>query len=439
MDENCKGLTQSLVQTDLKHIWHPCTQMKDYEKLPLIPIKKGKGVYLFDYDDNKYIDCISSWWVNIFGHSNPYINEKLKEQVDELEHVILTCFTHEPIITLSERLVKLTPKGLNRVFYADNGSSAVEVALKMSFQYHKNRGESRPYFLSLENGYHGETIGALSVSDVGLYKDTFSPLLLKTIHTPVPKDKSEASTNAAILALENILKERASEISGFIIEPLIQCAGSMHMYSPLYIKLAKELCDKYSIHLIADEIAVGFGRTGTMFACEQAGITPDFMTLSKGLTGGYLPLSCVLTTDKVYDAFYGEYGDNMAFLHSHSYTGNPLACSVANATLDIFEKDDTINENQKKIEYIGKKLERFRDLDNVENIRQTGMVAAFDIAGYDSSERIGLKVFDYALSKGVFLRPLGHVVYFMPPYVITYEEIDKMMDVAYEAVKGLHV
>lgn len=439
MKKNSEIFQQKMIETDLKHIWHPCTQMKDYEKLPLIPIKRGKGIYLFDYEDNMYIDSISSWWVNIFGHSNSYINDKLKEQVDELEHVILTCFTHEPIVKLSERLVKLTPKGLNRVFYADNGSSAVEVALKMSFQYYKNRGECRPYFISLENGYHGETIGALSVSDVGIYKDTFSPLLLKTIQTSVPKNQSEDEAYRAISKLEEILKEQSSEISGFILEPLIQCAGSMRMYSPLYLKLARKLCDKYNIHLIADEIAVGFGRTGTMFACEQAGITPDLMTLSKGLTGGYLPLSCTLATDEIYDAFYGDYNENKAFLHSHSYTGNPLACSVANATLDIFENDDIINENQEKILYIGRKLEKFKDLNNVENIRQTGMVAAFDIKGYKPSERIGLKVFDYALSNGVFLRPLGNVVYFMPPYIISYEQIDKMMDVAYEAVKSLHV
>jgi len=430
---------EDMRKKDLKHIWHPCTQMKDFEKLPLIPIKKGKGVYLYDYEDNQYIDCISSWWVNIFGHSNEYINKKLKEQVDELEHVILTCFTHEPIVNLSKRLVDITPKGLNKVFWADNGSSAVEVALKMSYQYYANRGEKRPYFLSLENGYHGETIGALSVSDVGLYKDTFEHILLKTIQVPVPSDMSENATCKAIEALEVVLKDKAKKISGFILEPLIQCAGSMHMYSPQYLKKARELCNKYDIHLIADEIAVGFGRTGTMFACEQADITPDFMTLSKGLTGGYLALSCILTTNKVYDAYYYDYNDNKAFLHSHSYTGNPLCCSVANATLDIFESEKTIEKNQELIAYIAKKLERFKELKNIENIRQTGMVAAFDIKGYKSKDRIGLKVFDYALEQGVFLRPLGNVVYFMPPYVITCKEIDKMMDTAYDALKALHV
>ena len=430
---------QQLKEKDLEHIWHPCTQMKDYEKLPLIPIKKAKGVYLYDYKDNKYIDCISSWWVNMFGHSNPYINEKLKEQVDELEHVILTCFTHEPIINLSKRLVDITPKGLEKIFWADNGSSAVEVALKMSYQYYANKGEKRPYFLSLSNGYHGETIGALSVSDVGLYKDTFEHILLKTIHVPVPSDKSEDAAMLAIKELEPVLKTRAHEIAGFILEPLIQCAGSMHMYSPLYLKKARELCDRYDIHLIADEIAVGFGRTGTMFACEQADITPDFMTLSKGLTGGYLPLSCVLTTKRVYDAYYCDYNEYKAFLHSHSYTGNPLSCAVANATLDIFENEKTVEKNRELSNYMSKKLERFKELENVGNIRQTGMVAAFDILGYKSEDRIGLKVFDYALEQGVFLRPLGNVVYFMPPYVITHEEIDKMFDTAYDAVRSLHV
>ena len=428
---------EEMKHVDLKHIWHPCTQMKDYEKLPLIPIKKAKGIYLYDYEDNAYIDSISSWWVNIFGHSNEYINEKLKEQVENLEHVILTCFTHEPIVKLSERLVKLTPKGLEKVFWADNGSSAIEVALKMSYQYFKNKGEDRPCFISLKNSYHGETLGALAVGDVGLYKDTFDTILLKTMQVKVPKDKSFEATCSAIDDLRDTLEKHSSKVSAFILEPLIQCAGNMHMYSPDYLKKARELCDEFGIHLIADEIAVGFGRTGTMFACEQAGITPDFMTLSKGLTGGYLPLSCVLTTNKVYDEFYCDYTEYKAFLHSHSYTGNPLSCAVANATLDLFEKENVIKNNRVKIDYMSKKLEKFKELDCVENLRQTGMVVAMDIKGYKPNERIGLKIFDFALKEGVFLRPLGNTLYFMPPFVITLKEIDKMMDTAYEALKSL--
>jgi len=426
-----------IVTEDLKHIWHPCTQMKDHETLPLIPISRGEGVYLYDFEDKSYIDAISSWWVNIFGHVNPYISAKIKEQLDTLEHVLLAGFTHKPAVHLAEKLVNLTPKGLEKVFFADNGSSAVEVALKMSFHYHRNSGEHRPLFLSLSNSYHGETIGALSVGDVELYKETYAPLLIACIQTPVPKDQTEQSAKEAIIELEKILEERGSEISAFIIEPLVQGAGSMHMYHPLYISLAKKICEKHGVHLIADEIMVGFGRTGTMFACEQANITPDFMTISKGLTGGYLPLAITMTTLDIYSAFYCDYNDHKAFLHSHSYTGNPLACTAALATIELFEASDVLGENRKKSAYILEKLEKFKALNNVKEVRQTGMISAIELQGYTPQERIGLKVYQYGLDNGVLLRPLGHIVYFMPPYIITYEQIDKMMDTAYDAIVGL--
>ena len=426
-----------IVTDDLKHIWHPCTQMKDHETLPLIPIKRAKGVYLYDFNDKSYIDAISSWWVNIFGHVNEHISSKIKEQLDTLEHVLLAGFTHKPAVDLAEKIVNITPKGLDRVFFADNGSSAVEVALKMSFHYHKNRGESRPLFLSLTNSYHGETIGALSVGDVELYKETYEPLLISNIQTPVPKEQTKESAKEAIVELERILKECGSEISAFILEPLVQGAGYMHMYHPIYITLAKELCERYGVHLIADEIMTGFGRTGTMFACEQAGITPDFMTLSKGLTGGYLPLALTLTTQEVYSAFYCDYNEHKAFLHSHSYTGNPLACTSALATMELFEASDVLGENQRKSAYILEKLEKFKALKNVKEIRQTGMISAIELQGYTPQERIGLKVYEYGLEQGVLLRPLGHIIYFMPPYIITYEEIDKMIDTAYEAIVRL--
>ncbi len=429
---------QTLIDADFKHIWHPCTQMKDHETLPIIPIKSGNGVYLKDFDDNSYIDGVSSWWVNLFGHAHPYINQKIKEQLDTLEHVIFAGFTHEPIIRLSERLCAITPAGLEKCFYADNGSSAIEVALKMSFQYHKNRGEKRPFFVSLSNSYHGETIGALSVGDVDLYKEIYEEILLPTFQAPVPKDMSEEAAREAALGLEAIFKEKGSVISAFILEPLVQCAGYMHMYHPLYITLARKLCDQYNIHLIADEIAVGFGRTGKMFACEHAGVSPDFMTLSKGLTGGYLPLSVVLTTQKIYDVFYCDYGEFKAFLHSHSYTGNPLACSAANATLDLFENEAVLEKNQEKIACMASKLEQFKALPNVKSVRQTGMIAAVELQQYPVDFRVNLKIFTYALKKGVLLRPLSHVVYFMPPYVITCNEIETMMDVAYEAIVSLN-
>jgi adenosylmethionine-8-amino-7-oxononanoate aminotransferase len=412
--------------------------MKDHESLPLIPISRGKGVYLYDFDNNSYIDAISSWWVNIFGHVNEHISTRVKEQLDTLEHVLLAGFTHKPAVHLAEKLVNLTPKGLDKLFFADNGSSAVEVALKMSFHYHRNRGEKRSLFLSLSNSYHGETIGALSVGDVELYKETYAPLLISCIQTPVPKDQSEESVEEAIVELEKILEERGSEISAFIIEPLVQGAGYMHMYHPLYITQAKKVCEKHGVHLIADEIMVGFGRTGTMFACEQANVTPDFMTLSKGLTGGYLPLAVVMTTNEVYGAFYCDYNEHKAFLHSHSYTGNPLACSAALATLELFEASDVIGENRKKSAYILNKLEKFKTLSNVKEVRQTGMITAIELKGYTAEERIGLKVYQYGLDNGVLLRPLGHIVYFMPPYIITYEQIDKMIDTAYEAISRLN-
>ncbi len=429
---------KTMAQRDLSVLWHPCTQMKDHEFLPMIPIESGKGVWLKDFDGNEYIDAISSWWVNIFGHVNPYISTKIKEQLDRLEHVILAGFTHEPVVRLSERLVALTPEGLERCFYADNGSSAVEVALKMSYHAHKNRGKEKPLFVSLTNSYHGETIGALSVGDVELYKDTYGPILISCVQTPVPKDMSEAAAREAAEAFESLLKERAEEISALILEPLVQGAGYMHMYHPLYLRLARELCTKYDVHFIADEVMVGFGRTGTLFACEQAGITPDFIVLSKGLTGGYLPLSVVLTTEDVYSAFYCDYGLYKAFLHSHSYTGNALACAAANATLDLFEQEDTIQKNQQIIAYMKDKLAPFETLENVKEIRQTGMICAVELNGYTPEERIGLKVYEYGLSKGVLLRPLGHIVYFMPPYIISKEELDTMFDTAYEAIKGLN-
>lgn len=426
-----------LKNRDMDVLWHPCTQMKDHETLPLIPIKKAHGIYLEDFDGNSYIDAISSWWVNLFGHTNSYINQKIKEQLDTLEHVILAGFTHEQVVRLSERLVKLTPTGLEKCFYADNGSSAVEVALKMSYHAHKNSAKEKKLFVSLTNSYHGETIGALSVGDVKLYKDTYEPLLIMSIQTPVPKDMSIEAAKEAALEFEKLCREKSEEISAIILEPLVQGAGSMHMYHKEFLVLVRKICDRYDIHLIADEVMVGFGRTGEMFACESANITPDFLVLSKGLTGGYLPLSVVLTTNEIYAKFYCDYNEHKAFLHSHSYTGNALACAAANATLDIFERDSVIEKNRETAKYMGSKLSKFKELKNVASVRQTGMICAVELKGYEPKDRIGLKVYQYGLDNGVLLRPLGDVIYFMPPYIITKDECDKMMDTAYEAIKQL--
>ncbi|WP_294951204.1 adenosylmethionine--8-amino-7-oxononanoate transaminase [Sulfurovum sp.] len=427
----------TMMQRDLEVIWHPCTQMKDHETLPLIPIRSGKGVYLYDFDGNRYIDAVSSWWVNLFGHANPFINARIKTQVDTLEHVLLAGFTHEPAVELAHRLVDITPEMLKKVFYVDNGSSAVEAALKMSYHYHLNKGKHKALFLSLTNSYHGETIGALSVGDVALYKETYAPLLIANTQVPVPGDQTIEAAQEALNTLQEVLEAKADEIAALILEPLIQGAGGMHMYHAEYLSGARALTQKYDVHLIADEIMTGFGRTGKMFACEHADISPDFMTLSKGLTGGYLPLSVVMTTEEVYSAFYCDYNEYKAFLHSHSYTGNPLACSAALATLDLFSQNDVLAENEKKSHYIKEKLKRFSSLKNVKEVRQQGMVAAVELQGYDAKERIGLKIYTYGLKQGVLLRPLGNVIYFMPPYIISNEEIDRMMDVAYAGIEKL--
>jgi len=423
-----------LMQEDLKYIFHPCTQMKDHEKLPLIPIQKGKKAYIYDYNGNKYLDCISSWWVNLFGHSNKYINQKLSNQANTLEHTIFAGFTHKPAIDLARRLVDLTPKNLEKVFFADNGSSAVEISLKMAFQYFKNKGESRPIFVSLENSYHGETMGALAVSDTGLYKDIYTDILLETIQAKSPALVDE---DEAIEHMQKVLEENNGKVSSVIVEPLVQCAGSMKMYKPSYLTRLRALCDKYGVFLIADEVAVGFGRTGTMFACEQANISPDFLCLSKGITAGYLPLSVVLFSNDTYNAFYCDYNEGKSFLDSHSYTGNALACAVANATLDIFENKNIIEKNKDKIEYIEKLTQKFKLLDNVLEVRQTGMICAIELKGYSAQERIGLKIFQKALKQGVYIRPLGHVIYFMPPYIFTKKQIKKMIDTTYKIVSTL--
>jgi len=422
-------MTNAMIsQRDRDVLWHPCTQMKDHETFPIIPIARGEGVYLEDFEGKKYIDAISSWWVNLFGHANSVINNKIKEQLESLEHVILAGFTHEGIVRLSERLVALAPDGLSRCFYADNGSSAIEVALKMSYHAHKNNGANKALFVSLSNSYHGETLGALSIGDVALYKETYEPLLIRSVQTPVPHNQSIGAALEALEAFELLLKEKSAEIAALIVEPLVQGAGGMVMYHPYFLTQAKALCEDYGVHFIADEIMVGFGRTGSMFACEQADITPDFLILSKGLTGGYLPLSVVMTTDTIYNTFYCDYDPYRSFLHSHSYTGNALACAAANATLDIFENQNVIEVNKVLSSAMAKELLRFQGRPEVKEIRQCGMIGVIELHGFDPSVRIGVKIHRHCLGLGVLIRPLGSVIYVMPPYVITQTELTIVFD-----------
>jgi adenosylmethionine-8-amino-7-oxononanoate aminotransferase len=441
---------KTMVQRDLEVLWHPCSQMKDHESVPLIPIKSGQGVWLEDFEGKRYLDAISSWWVNIFGHANPVINQAVKQQLDTLEHVILGGFTHEAAVTLAEKLVEITPPGLDKCFYADNGSSAVEVALKMSFHYWRNIGKTQKnQFITLENSYHGETLGALAVGNVALYKETYAPLLMDVITVPGPdcyhREIGETWQDYSIRRfadMERTLAKHADSVCAVIIEPLVQCAGSMRMYHPVYLTMLREACDRYGVHLIADEIAVGFGRTGTLFACEQAAISPDFICLSKGLTGGYLPLSAVLTSDRVYRAFYDDYQNLTAFLHSHSYTGNALGCRAALATIGLFQQQDVLGNNRRLAAVMAKAVERFQDHPNVSEVRQTGMIVAIELVrnkqtreAYPWQQRRGLRVYQYALGRGVLLRPLGNVIYFMPPYVITEQEIALMIEVAWQGIQ----
>ncbi|MFI8745782.1 adenosylmethionine--8-amino-7-oxononanoate transaminase [Pseudomonas sp. NPDC077186] len=443
------SLNDQWMQRDLNVLWHPCTQMKDHERLPLIPIRSGSGVWLEDFDGKRYLDAVSSWWVNVFGHGNPRINARIREQLDSLEHVMLAGFTHAPVVELSERLVQITPQGLSKVFYADNGSSGIEVALKMSHHYWINSGKpEKKRFVTLTNSYHGETVAAMSVGDVALFTDTYKALLLDTLKVPSPDCYLrpegmgwEAHSRTMFAAMEQTLEQHAHEVAAVIVEPLIQGAGGMRMYHPVYLKLLREACDRYGVHLIHDEIAVGFGRTGTLFACEQAGITPDFLVLSKALTGGYLPMAAVLTTDQVYGAFYDDYATLRAFLHSHTYTGNPLACAAALATLDIFRDDDVIAKNKALAARMASATEHLKDHPHVAEVRQTGMALAIEMVAdkasktaYPWQQRRGLAVYQHALSRGALLRPLGSVVYFLPPYVISPEQIDFLAEVASEGI-----
>ncbi|MBI3715837.1 MAG: adenosylmethionine--8-amino-7-oxononanoate transaminase [Betaproteobacteria bacterium] len=413
---------EAIVARSLASVWHPCTQMKHHERWPLLPIARGEGAWLYDFEGRRYLDAVSSWWVNLFGHANPRIGTALADQLGRLEHTMLAGATHLPVVELSERLAKLS--GLGHAFYASDGASAVEIALKMSFHYWRNHGRPEKYrFAALEGGYHGETIGALGVTDLAIFREAYAPLLAPQIRLPFPADADQI--DPAIAALETLLRERHAEIAALIVEPLVQGASGMRMYSPEYLTRARALCTQYEVHLIADEIMTGFGRTGTLFACEQAAILPDFLCLSKGITGGYLPLSCVLTTDAVYAAFYDD-ETSRGFLHSHSYTGSVLACRAALATLDIFAEDDVLAVNRAKAARFEAIAARLRDHAAVSRWRRCGMIWAFDYR--HAGPTFAREFYLAAARRGILLRPIGASVYFMPPYIVEDEEFAFLVD-----------
>jgi adenosylmethionine-8-amino-7-oxononanoate aminotransferase len=423
-------------------VWHPCTQMKELEAIPPLAVARGEGAWLVDTEGRRYLDAISSWWVNLFGHCNPRINAAIVDQLGKIEHVMLAGATHAPVVELSERLATLT--GLGHAFYGSDGASATEIALKMSTHYWRNVGRpEKNGFVSLANGYHGETVGALSVTDIPLFKTTYAPLLRHTLQVPTPDprlaepgESAEAYALRCADALEAVFADNASRIAAFIVEPLVQGAAGMAMYHPAYLTRARELCDRYRVHLIADEIAMGFGRTGTMFAFEQAppiplagsdtqAVRPDFICLSKGITGGYLPLSAVLTTDDVYAAFYAD-ATARGFLHSHSYTGNPLACRAALAVLDIFAHDNVIAANRARALDFTRVLGEIATHPRVSHFRHLGMIWAFDVA--EATPGFAARFHRAALRHGVFIRPIGATVYVMPPYITGADEIRALAD-----------
>lgn len=437
-------------ERDLKHIWHPCSQMKDYEELPPIVIERGQGLYIYDKTGKAYMDIVSSWWCNLLGHCHPQINAAVKEQLDKLEHVIFANFSHEPAIRLCEELAAIMPAGLSKFNFSDNGSAAVECALKLSFQYQYQTGQTqKTKFMCLAGGYHGETIGALSVGAMDLYAKIYQPMLMDTVRISAPDcyrcpyGQERASCNIecfeqAVQAFE----QYGEQTCALIIEPLVQCAAGMRIYPALYLKKLRELCTAYGVLLIVDEIATGFGRTGKMFACEHADISPDIMCISKGLTGGYMPMAITVTTDKIYQAFYADYQEGKAFMHSHTYSGNPLACSAALAVQKVLKQENILVKAAERSLYLKNKLQQALCAHpHVGEIRSIGLINAIELVqdksskqAFPAAQRLGYQIFKHALHSGLVLRPLGDVLYFNPPLTINEQEIDQAVDLCAQSI-----
>ncbi len=441
---------EQLSKIDLQYIWHPCSQMKDYETLPPIVIDHGKGVYLYDKNGKRYLDVVSSWWCNLLGHCNEKISARMKQQLDKLEHVIFANFTHEPAIQLCERLVQILPKGLCKFNFSDNGSAAIECALKMAFQYQYQTGHpEKKRFMALSEGYHGETIGALSVGGLDLYAEIYKPMLMDIVRVEAPDcyrcpygECRDTCQCECFQQAEEALSKYGQEIAAFIMEPLVQGSAGMRIYPPLYLKKLREACDRYGVLLIADEIATGFGRTGKLFACDHAGITPDILCMSKGLTGGYLPMAITVTTQEIYDAFYDDYNKGKAFMHSHTYSGNPLACSAALAVQDILEEEQILEHAAQRADYLHEQLmNALGDHPNVGEIRHIGLINGIELVAdrktktpFPSEDRVGYQIYKRALQEGVIFRPLGDVIYFNPPLIIKEEEIDEAVAVCKKVI-----
>lgn len=443
---------QEWIEKDLKYVWHPDTQMKQYEGENYKPtlIEKAEGIYVYDADGNKYIDAVSSWWVNTLGHSVPRLNKVLTEQANKIEHILLADFTHKPAIELAERLVKLAGEPFSKVFYSDDGSTANEIAIKMAYQYWYQKGKpEKKYFVSMTDSYHGDTLGSVSVGGIDIYKEVFKPLVFETLKVCAPycyrcpKNCKQGDCKLECFKeVEELFEARHNEIAAIIVEPLVQGAAGMRVYPVEYLKKLRSLCDRYDILLIDDEVAMAFGRTGKYFAFEHAGIKPDIFCVAKGITAGYIPLAATVTTDKIYNAFYDDFSKLKTFYHGHSFTGNPIACAIANETLKIMEEESIIEKLKEKSAFLENSLQKFKALKHVGDIRHIGMVGAIELVKdkttkepYHFTERIGHKVFLEAMKRGAILRPIGNVIYFLPPLVITEEEIEKLTKIAYESIK----
>jgi adenosylmethionine-8-amino-7-oxononanoate aminotransferase len=446
---NIQSRKKHLEKLDKSCLWHPFTQMKEwYGESPII-ITEGKGSFLKDILGRWYIDGVSSIWVTVHGHGKEEINRAIKEQVDMISHSTLLGLTHPPAIELSEKLVSIAPEGLSRVFYSDNGSTAVEIGLKIAFQYWQHRGfKEKKRFLSLNHAYHGDTVGAVSVGGIDLFHKIFSPLLFKSYRAPAPYcyrcelgKKYPSCRLSCLKKMEAIIKKYHEKIAGLIIEPLVQGAGGMIVSPPGYLKGVRRLCNKYRILMIADEVATGFGRTGKMFACEDEDISPDILCLAKGITGGYLPLAATLTTEKIYKAFLGKYSDLKTFFHGHTYSGNQLACAAAIANLKIFSKEKTLYKMRTKINLLNKELAEMIKFPNVGDIRQKGFMVGIELVKdkgsrkpYPLDEKIGIRVCSRAREKGLIIRPLGNVIVLMPPLSISRQELKKLIQITSEAI-----
>ena len=456
MEEQSEAARQAkrkaLSEKDRRFLWHPFTQMEEWLRTDPLIIERGDGSYLVDVEGKRYLDGVSSLWVTVHGHRNRAIDRAVRAQLGRIAHTTLLGLANVPSIELAERLVALAPAGLARVFYSDAGSTAVEIALKIAFQYQQQIGEKRrTRFVHFENAYHGDTLGSVSVGGIDLFHEIYRPLLFQGFKVPAPHGRrcpegldEEACGAASLDALAKTLGEHAGEIAAAIVEPVIQGAAGMIPQPRGWLPGVRRLCAEHGVLLIADEVATGFGRTGTMFACEQEDVSPDLLCLAKGITGGYLPLAATLTTEEIFRAFLGRYDEFKTFFHGHTYTGNPLACAAALANLDLFEKERPLEKLQPKIRRLTQRLAEIGRLPHVADVRQRGFMVGIELVedvaakrAYPVEKRVGHQVCLEARSRGAILRPLGDVVVLMPPLGIKLKELDTLLDITRDAIAAV--